>query len=164
MGMFFGCRMSWMLSCWEAGQPTSARRLQSNTAEQGRRTDKREVQRGLFPPGFSSRAWQRSEAASLILPPGQSLASSPDGGEQGGERRDQEEIDDWFLTTHPVAESHSPPHPPVMCQAWPRRPDAPVTWCFRKVLSCLLVTGRDAVVVKSIQERLREVTWSHSTK
>ncbi|CAB1448542.1 unnamed protein product [Pleuronectes platessa] len=110
------------------GSLRQRRQVQSNTAEQGRRTDKREVHKGLFPPGFSSRVWQRSEAASLILPPGQSLASSPDGGEQGGERRDQEEIDDWFLTTHPVAESHSPPHPhpPVMCQAWPGRPDAPI--------------------------------------
>ncbi|KAI3374877.1 hypothetical protein L3Q82_021415, partial [Scortum barcoo] len=33
----------------------------SNTTERGRRTDKRELQKGLFPPGFSSRAWQRSE-------------------------------------------------------------------------------------------------------
>lgn len=60
----------------------------SNTTEQGCRTDKRDLQKGLFPPGFSSRAWQRLEPVSLILPPGQSLASSPDGGEQGGEQGD----------------------------------------------------------------------------
>lgn len=44
--------------------------------------------KGLFPPGFSSRAWQSSQPASLILPPGQSLASSPDGSEQRGELGD----------------------------------------------------------------------------
>lgn len=111
----------------------STHRLLSNTAEQGRRTDKRELHKGLFPPGFSSPAWQCSEPMSLILPPSQSLASSPDGGEQGGERGDQEESDDWFLTTHPVAESHSLPHPAVICQAWPRRPDAPLSLCFSEV-------------------------------
>lgn len=63
-------------------------RLLSNSTEQGRRTDKREQQKGPFPLGFSSQAWQRSEPVSLILPPGQSLASSPDGGEQGGEQGD----------------------------------------------------------------------------
>lgn len=77
------------------GSVRQHRRLLSNTAEQGRRTDKRELQKGLFPPGFSSRAWQCSEPVSLILPPGQSLASSPDGGWTGGwtERLGRE----WWL-------------------------------------------------------------------
>lgn len=60
----------------------------ANGTERGRRTDKHDLQKGLFPPGFSSLAWQRSEPVSLILPLGQSLASSPDGGEQGGEQGD----------------------------------------------------------------------------
>lgn len=66
----------------------------SNTTERGRRTDKRELQKGLFPPGFSSQAWQLPEPVSLILPPGQSLASSTDGREQGGEQGGWEESDD----------------------------------------------------------------------
>lgn len=56
----------------------------ANNTEWGCRTDKHDLQKGHFPPGFSSQTWQRSEPVSLILPPGQSLASSPDGGEQGG--------------------------------------------------------------------------------
>lgn len=69
-------------------------RTVSNTTDRGHRTDKRELQKGLFPPGFSSQSWQLPEPVSLILPPGQSLASSTDGREQGGEQGDWEESDD----------------------------------------------------------------------
>lgn len=54
------------------GSLRQQRRPPASTTECGRSADKHDLQKGHFPPGFSSWAWQRSEPVSLIPPPGQS--------------------------------------------------------------------------------------------
>lgn len=128
-----------MLSCWEAGQPTSA--LQAAIQHHRARTQDRQAWTAKRP--FPSRIFLSSLAA--LRARESNSATRPVPGIlsrwlwTGGwtERLGRE----WWLVpdyTSGRTDSHSLP-PTVICQARPQRPDAPLFLCSRKVLSCLLV-------------------------
>ena len=141
-----------MLSCWEPGQPASA--LQA--FGQHHRVRMQDWQAWSAKRPFPSRIFLSSLAVlwtseSIILPPGQSLASSPDGCEQGGsmEIRKRAVTDSWphIRWQSPI---HPPPSPPpsVICQELPGWGWGggchPLFLCSSEVIRCLLVTWHDA--------------------